>query len=188
MVETITPAVHGGRSHRYFVAASLHVLGAAVSAAALGAILGMIGAIFGAPWGSSGVAAIAGAAALYLARDAFGAPVPLPELRKQVPQWWRSFFSPEVAALLYGLGLGVGFATFLSHGTLVAVAVAAVVSGDPILGAALFVPFGVARGAAVIVAARYESGPLDALGASRVPRGANAVVLATVLGGALALA
>jgi len=47
--------------------------------------------------------------------------VPVAQLRRQVPEWWRTFFGRRVASVLYGAGLGVGFLTYLSHGTLVVV-------------------------------------------------------------------
>ena len=52
------------------------------------------------------------------------------------------------------MGLGVGFLTYLTHGTLVVVAVAAAASGRPVVGATLVAPFGLARGLSVLVAAR----------------------------------
>jgi hypothetical protein len=93
---------------------------------------------------------------LYLVRETTVVPVPVPQLRQQVPQWWRTFFSVPVAAFLYGVGLGVGFLTYLAHGTLVVVAVAAASSGEPLVGAALVAPFGLARGLSVLVAARVR--------------------------------
>ncbi|MGH2675121.1 MAG: methylamine utilization protein MauF, partial [Actinomycetota bacterium] len=90
---------------------ALHLLGATLSAGALGAVLGGAGMVLGAPWGVAGALAVAGVTALYGARELAGLPVPLPELRRQVPEWWRSAFSPGTAGFLYGLGLGVGFAT-----------------------------------------------------------------------------
>ena len=74
---------------------------------------------------------MAAVALAYAAREAFGLPLPVPAARRQVPDWWRSFFSWPVAATLYGAGLGIGFLTFLSNGGLVVVAVAAVASGRP---------------------------------------------------------
>lgn len=186
MVETITPAVHGGRNHRYFSTAVLHVLGASLTAAALGVMLGSIGRALGAPWGTAGAAAVAGVAAVYMTREGLGAPIPLPDLRRQVPRWWRSFFSPEVAALLYGAGLGVGFATFLSHGTLVAVAAGAIATGDPVVGAAIVLPFGTTRAVAVIAAGRLDDAQIERIGSSLVPRAINALVLAVVLTATLA--
>ena len=152
MVETITPVVHGGRAARWAGSVALHVTGAVASAAAFGAILGGAGSLLGAPWGGGGALLIALVAALYVVREAAVVPVPVPQLRRQVPQWWRTFFSVPVAAFLYGAGLGIGFLTYLAHGTLVVVAVAAAASGEPLVGAALLAPFGLARGLSVLVA------------------------------------
>ena len=151
MAETITPVVHGGSRSAWGVSLAAHVLGAALSAAALGAVLGAFGALLGAPWGAAGLLVVAAAAAVYLAAE-LGARIPLPQLRRQVPDWWRTYFPPWAAAFLYGIGLGPGFLTYLTHGTLVAVAVAAAATGSPLLAAAIVMPFGVARGLTVVVA------------------------------------
>jgi hypothetical protein len=71
-----------------------------------------------------------------------------------VPDWWRTFFGRPVAAFLYGAGLGVGFLTYLGHGTLVVVTVGVAATGRPLLGALLMAPFGIARGLAPLVGAR----------------------------------
>src|SRR5438034_969858 len=152
MVQTITPVVHGGRRGRWIGSVAAYTVGALVSAAALGAVLAVLGRALGAPWGSAGLWAVAAVAALFAVRELFGVPIPLPNLHRQVPDWWRTFFSPPVAALLYGLGLGIGFLTYISFGTLVAVAAAAAVSGSALTGALLVGAFGLARGLSVLVA------------------------------------
>jgi hypothetical protein len=152
MAQTITPVVHGGRGARWASVIALHVLGATVSAALLGAALGATGMALGAPWGALGTLAVVAVAGTYALRELAGVRVPIPELRRQVPEWWRSTFSPGTAATLYGLGLGIGFATHLRHGTLVAVAAASLASGDPLLAAVAMGAFGVARSAAVGIA------------------------------------
>ncbi len=157
MVETITPVVHGGRRSRWATFLALHVAGATLAAVAFGALLGEAGALLGAPWGSAGVALVAGSAVLYLARETVGLRIPVPQLRRQVPDWWRTFFGFGPASFLYGLGLGVGFLTFLSGGTLVVVVVAAVAGGRPALGAMLMGPFGLARGMTALVAMRART-------------------------------
>jgi hypothetical protein len=145
MVETITPVVHGGRG-RWLGALALHVAGAVLTAAAFGAILGALGGLLGAPFGRAGLATVAALAAAYAAAELTGVRIPVPQLRRQVPAWWRTFFGRPVAAALYGAGLGVGFLTYLRHGTLVVVAAAAFASGRPGLGAILVAPFGLVRG------------------------------------------
>jgi hypothetical protein len=106
-----------------------------------------------------------------------------------VPDWWRTFFPPHVAAFLYGVGLGPGILTYLGHGTLVVVSVAAVASGHPLVGAALLAPFGLARGLGPVLAFGVRSPSdgaalVDRLGRS-ASRGrwrlANGVALVAVL-------
>ena len=120
MVGTITPVVHGGRRGRWAWSVALHALGAGGAAAAFGALLGAAGGVLGAPWDGAGPLLVLAVAAGYTLRELVGLPVPIPERRRQVPVWWRTFFPPPVAALLYGAGLGIGFLTYLRHGTLVA--------------------------------------------------------------------
>jgi methylamine utilization protein MauE len=195
MVETIAPVVHGERRSRWWGAVVLHAVGTTLAAAAFGAALGAVGALLGAPWGAVGLGAIAVVAGLYAARELLGLPIPLPDRRRQVPEWWRTFFPAPVSSLLYGLGLGIGFLTYLRHGTLVAVSVGAVAGGDPWLGAALVTPFGVARGLSVLVARGGNSGTriaavvdrLERLAQSRTPAIVNGMAL-VALGAAAAAA
>jgi hypothetical protein len=160
MAETITPVVHGGSRGRWGISLAVHAMGAAVAAAIVGSLLAGLGALLGAPWGVPGAVLVVAAAALYVARE-LGAPVPVPQLRRQVPDWWRTFFPPHVAAFLYGLGLGPGFLTYLSHGTVVVVSIAAFASGRPLMGAVVLAPFGLARGLGPVIAFGVRS-PSDA--------------------------
>jgi hypothetical protein len=89
MAETITPVVHGGSRSAWAMSLTLHVLGASIAAAAFGAALGAFGALMGAPWGTAGALAVAGAAAVYLLVE-LGLRVPVPQLRRQVPDWGRA--------------------------------------------------------------------------------------------------
>ena len=157
MVETITPVVHGGRA-RWLGTLVLHTLGATITAAVFGALLGWVGGWLGAPWGRPGLIVLATAATAYgLAEFRRRPRLPIPQLRRQVPDWWRTFFGRPVAAMLYGAGLGVGFFTYLAHGTLVVVAFAAVASGRPEIGALVVAPFGLARGLSAAMSWRSDT-------------------------------
>lgn len=184
MVTTIDPVVYGGRNRSYASAVVLHVVGATAAAAAFGALLGGVGALLGAPWRTAGPIAVAAVALVYALREATGLPIPIPDRHRQVPEWWRSFYSHPVAALLYGLGLGVGYVTFLTFGTFVAVTAGAVTSGNPLVGVLVCAPFGAARGISVLVAARrggsHALSRLESLGATRGPRALNALALVAV--------
>jgi hypothetical protein len=173
MVETITPVVHGGSRSRWGRFLVLHVAGATLAAAAFGLALGALGALLGAPWGRASAVVVAVLAAVYLAREAFGLAVPVPQLRRQVPDWWRTFFSFGPASFLYGFGLGVGFLTYLAHGTLVVVAAAAVATGRPLAGAAMLAPFGIARGLSAAVARRARTPAEGAALVGRLSRSAG---------------
>ena len=157
MVETITPVVTGddrqvaGRSRR-----AAHP-GRDGTAAVFGArARRRLGRSCGAPWGAAGLVGRGRRRCVRLA-EAFGSRVPVPQARRQVPDWWRSFFSFPVFAFLYGAGLGVGFLTYLSRGTLLVVSAACVASGRPLVGAALMAPFGLARSAVVLLAVRLRT-------------------------------
>ena len=185
MVETINPVVYGGSRSRYRTALTLHVLGATAAAAVFGAALAGLGSLLGAPWGAAGVLAVAFSAGLYLLREAFGVPIPVLEARRQVPDWWRTFFSRNVTAFLYGAGVGIGFFTYLGHGTLLVVSIAATASGRPLVGALLLAPFGLGRALSIAVGARTEdpSGLVNRLAAFARrgwPRLAHGVALGLV--------
>jgi hypothetical protein len=186
MVETISPVVHGGRA-RWLGTLVLHTLGATGTAALFGAVLGWIGGAFGAPWHRPGLLALAVIAAVYALGALTRLRVPVPQLRRQVPDWWRTFFGRSFAAVLYGAGLGIGFLTYLSSGTLVVVAFAAAASGRPAIGAALVGPFGLVRGLSAVVSWRSITQDrsrelVDRLVAARgsARRVANGVVLALI--------
>jgi Methylamine utilisation protein MauE len=153
MVETISPVVHGGRA-RWLGTLVLHALGATGTAALFGAALGWLGGGLGAPWQRPGLLVLATVSVVYALGVLTPLRVPVPQLRRQVPDWWRTFFGRSSAAVLYGAGLGIGFLTYLSSGTLVVVAFAAVVSGSPASGAIVVAPFGLVRGLSAIVSWR----------------------------------
>jgi hypothetical protein len=176
MVETIAPVVHGGRNRSYWTAVFLHALGATLSASLFGAFLGALGDVLGAPWGNAGLIALAAVALLYALRELFGLPIPLPDLDRQVPEWWRTFFSKNVAAFLYGLGLGIGFLTYLSFGTYVAVMTGAFISGDVRTGAVICGAFGLARGLGISLA-NGRIMEIERFGSRRLPHRLNALAL-----------
>jgi hypothetical protein len=191
MVETIAPVVHGGRKGPYYTTVGLHAAGATVAGAIAGAAFGALGMVLGAPWGSLGIAIVVLVSVVYGARELLALPIPLPERRAQVPDWWRTFYSPGTTALMYGAGLGAGFLTYLTYGTYVSVAALAVVSGDPLVGAILCAPFGLARGLSVLVSRRtVDTGilveRLNDVATTRHPSIVNGVAMLMVAGAGLA--
>ena len=187
MVETIAPVVHGGRKVPYYATVGLHAAGAGIAATIAGALFGALGMVLGAPWGSLGIAFVVVVSVVYAARELLALPIPLPERRAQVPDWWRTFYSPGTTALMYGAGLGAGFLTYLTYGTYVSVAALSIVSGDPVVGAVLCAPFGLARGLSVLVARRtIDTGPLverlNDVAMTRHPSMVNGLMMLMVAG------
>ena len=123
MVETIVPVVHGTRT--WMLSLALFTAGAVATAGLLGLALGAA-----LPAGGAAVAAAVAVFALLEAAAELGlVRLPLPQMRRQVPERWRERYPQPLTALLYGAGLGFGFATYLPVATLpvVAVGVAALV-------------------------------------------------------------
>jgi hypothetical protein len=187
MVETIAPVVYGTK-RGYWGAVALHSLAAGATGAAFGTTLAIIGFVASAPWGSASGVVVAICAVTYAAREFFGLPLPLFDRKQQVPDWWRTFYSPHVAAALYGAGLGIGFLTFLRYGTYVVVCAIALASGEPLVGALLGGTFGLARGLTAMISARSPDEEeaaavvtrLEATATGSKPRLANAVMLVLV--------
>jgi hypothetical protein len=162
----------------------LHVVGATLTAAVFGAIIGWAGGALGAPFGGPGLVVLAVAALVYALGATGVARVPVPQLRRQVPDWWRTYFSPPVTAFLYGAGLGVGFLTFLATGALLVVTLAAALYGDPLVGAIMVGGFGLARGSSAVAGLGVrtpEDGPRIVDRLSDRPDGARRALVAALL-------
>jgi len=141
MIETITPAVCGSRRRRR-IAVALFGLAAILAAALVGAALGALGAALGARQAVIAVAVLAGLAA---ASELGFLRLPLPQLRLQVPDWWRFQLPLPVWAAGYGAGLGVGVLTYQPFATFWIACVAAVTVASPGAAAACFALYGAGR-------------------------------------------
>lgn len=172
MAETFTPAVCGGRVRR-IVAVALFTAAAVVSAAVVGAALGWLGSSLPGRWMLIAAVAVVGAAAL---RELGVLRVPVPALRRQVPERWRRERPLAMWSTGYGAILGAGFGTFLPTATFWAACAGVVALGSPAAGALCLACFGAGRGIMVVGAG---SDPIHRLGgAHRLVRPANVAVLA----------
>ena len=171
MVETLTPAGCGGR-RRQMAAVLLFALGAVGAAAGLGGLLGVAGSALPLRWTLGVAAALALLGAL---REAGVVHLPLPDLRRQVPEPWRRERPLAVWSTGYGVILGAGLGTFQPVATFWVVCAGAVALGRPLAGALCLAPFGLGR--ALMVAFPVDD-PLHRLaGAHRLLRPLNAVAL-----------
>jgi len=151
MVGTILPFVYGERQQgKREVALWFHTAGYAVGAATTGCLLGILGAALPlhALHIDRGILALSlpgAVSVLYSLRELGLVQVPAPQFRRQVPEKWRFQFRPKLAALLYGLGLGVGLGTRIPVTTFYVVVLWAMLIGNPLLGALGLATFGFGR-------------------------------------------
>jgi sulfite exporter TauE/SafE len=169
MVLTISPSVGGSGNHTWGEWAVLlpFTAGASASAAIVFGIVSAFGeSVFGSA-GSDGVTQSGLTVAIAILATAYGVsylskrPLPLKHTYRQVPKVWREAFSRRVAALLYGLGLGLGLFTKVPYVTFYVALALAFVSGSPAAGAVAGAVFGLARSAPLIVF-RLSGVPLGA--------------------------
>ncbi len=179
MVETLTPAGCGGR-RRQAAAMLLFSLGAVGAAAGLGGLLGLTGRALPTRWALALAVTLALLGAL---REAGIVRVPLPDLRRQVPERWRRDKPLALWSTGYGAILGAGVGTFQPVATFWVACAGAAALGRPAVAALCLAPFGLGR--ALMVAFPGDD-PLHRLaGAHRMLRPVNA---ATLLAFALLLA
>jgi hypothetical protein len=95
---------------------------------------------------------------LAAAREAGIVRLPLPQLRRQVPERWRSELPLPVWSVGYGIGLGLGFLTFQPVATFWVACAAAVALGKPLAAGLCFAAYGAGR---AVMAAWPRHGQAD---------------------------
>ena len=180
MVETLGPSGYAGRLRVTIVACATFAVGALVGGAITFGGLAFLGDALGAA--APAVAAVIAIAAAAL--EARGARI-MPQVRRQVPESWRRVLPVPLAAGLYGVLLGLGFTTFILTFAVWALAGVSVALGDPMLGLAVGLAFGVGRTLPVVILAPFGGGAAHAAMAEqpRILRGlrlADAAALAVV--------
>ena len=152
MVETLGAASARGLLRTTRIACVTFAAGGVIGGAITFGGLAWIGSALGAA--STAVAvAIAGVAA---ACEAIGVRI-FPQIRRQVPEPCRRGIPLPLAAALYGVLLGLGFTTFVLTWAVWALAGISVALGDPVIGVAVGVAFGIGRALPVVAMAPSAS-------------------------------
>ena len=159
MLSSINPMTEQGRGHRYPVTAAWFVAGSTLGGAAVGgaaAILAWLLSLVSVPpavacW----VGAMAALACLAADRRWFG--FVLPDHPRQVDETWLRRYRRWVYAAGFGVQIGSGFATYIMTAGVYFTAVAATLTGDPLLALLVWVVFGLTRGLAVLMCASARS-------------------------------
>ena len=154
MVDTLAPHGYAGRMRVTAVACAAFAIGAAAGGVAtFGGLAALGGAL-----GTGGATAVALAAAALVSAavgDAAGRRI-VPQVRRQVPEWWRRVLPVPVAAALYGALLGLGFTTFVLSFAVYALAAVCLALGDGATGAAVGLAVATGRTVPVVVLAPLQ--------------------------------
>lgn len=155
----------GGRA-RGTVTLAIYTVAGATSSLLLGATLGVLGHTF-IPQRVSAMALLATAiaAAAAAGRELGLLEFPLPQLQRQTMMHWGRVFDPFLAALLWGLDLGLLFTTRVAFAGVWVVALMALASREAGFGALLLLSLWFGRAMQVWVAAAFvaESGQIPTL-------------------------
>jgi MFS family permease len=149
MIETIGPRGHDGGRATTAAACATFAAGALAGGVLTFGVLAVLGALThgaGEPLAYGLAAAIAVAAAVAEMR---GRPI-MPQVRRQLPEHWRRLMPLPVAAGLYGVLLGLGFTTFVLTFGVFALAGIAFAVGEPLVGVAIGLGFGVGRALPIV--------------------------------------
>jgi hypothetical protein len=139
------------------VTASAFALGALAAGAVAGALLAALGSALpgGSQWRALVLAVVLAVALLY---DATPLRARLPSSRRQVNEDWMARYRGWVYGVAFGAQLGVGVATIVTCAAIYATAAAALLSGDPAIGAAVGATFGAVRALSLVPARRARDG------------------------------
>lgn len=159
MIETIGPVGHTGGRPTTLAACLTFTLGAlAGGAATFGALAALGSLVHGADDALAYALAALLAAAAALA-ELRGLAI-LPQVRRQLPEHWRRTMPMPLAAGLYGILLGLGFTTFVLTFGVFALAGIVLAVGEPAVGVAVGLAFGIGRALPIAILAPIADRPL----------------------------
>lgn len=154
MVGTIVPVGYGRSRRKWLLAAIIYTIGTGVSSFILGVVLAALGQFvlrIDVELTTPALFVLAIIALLYGIHEFGIVHMPYPQLKRQVPLRWRYELPHYITPLAYGIGLGVGYGTFIAVGTLHVVALGAFLAGTPLLGGIIFASFGLGRALPLLI-------------------------------------
>src|SRR3954447_14642887 len=154
MLTSITPLGERGRGTSWRRTVTAYVVASIIGGAAMGAALGAVGRLLHVQ-DTRWTLAVAGllalvAAALDIARR-------LPTMRRQVDETWMTRYRDWVYGAGFGLQLGLGAMTIVTSASLYLTWVVELLTGDPVLGAAVGAIFGLSRAVPLLGTARIDN-------------------------------
>lgn len=152
MIETIGPTGHSGGRPTTLAACVTFLAGCLAGAVVTFGSLAVIGALVHGAGGRLAYLLAAGLALAAALAEARGTRI-APQVRRQLPEHWRRAMSMPIAAGLYGTLLGLGFTTFVLTFGVWALAGIAFAVGEPAIGLAIGLAFGIGRAAPIVALA-----------------------------------
>jgi hypothetical protein len=152
MIETIGPRGHAGGRPTTLAACATFTLGALVGGVATFGSLALFGSRLDAGGHSLSYAVAAVVATAAAIAEIRGVRI-VPQLRRQLPEHWRRLMPMPIAAGLYGVLLGLGFTTFVLSFGVFALAGIVLALGDPGVGVAVGLAFGIGRAVPIAITA-----------------------------------
>jgi hypothetical protein len=156
MIETIGPVGHTGGPWVTPAACATFLPGAVLGAIVTFGGLALAGSVLPGGWPAYAIAA--GVALLAAVAEARGSRI-APQIRRQLPEHWRRVMPMPVAAALYGILLGLGFTTFVLTFGVWALAGISLALGEPAVGVAIGIGFGVGRAIPIVALAPIADRP-----------------------------
>jgi hypothetical protein len=158
VIDTIGPTGHTGGRRTTIAACVAFLPGAIAGGLITFGALALIGDLLHGAGGRASYLVAAGIALLAAVLEARGTRI-VPQIRRQLPEHWRRVMPMPVAAVLYGVLLGIGFTTFVLSFGVWALAGVSLAVGDPSLGLVVGACFGVGRAIPILVLAPLAGRP-----------------------------
>ena len=154
-VETLGPRGHTGGRRTTIASCLTFFPGAVLGGALTFGALSALGELIHGAGGTFAYILAAAMAILAAVLEARGTRI-VPQIRRQLPEHWRRVMPMPVAGALYGVLLGMGFTTFVLSFGVWALAGISLAVGDPAIGLAIGVAFGVGRAIPVVALAPLQ--------------------------------
>ncbi len=159
MLASIHPLGERARGQQFRTTLAAFTIGSAGGAAAFGALFGGLGALGNVGFGSDSTAAraaILGVGAVFAAIvDQRGRRVP--SVHRQVNEDWLGAYRGWIYGAGFGAQLGVGVLTIVTTASVYLTWLAAAMTADPFIGAAVGAGFGLARAAPLFASSALDS-------------------------------
>jgi hypothetical protein len=158
VIETIGPIGHTGGRRVTAAACAAFLPGAIAGGVLTFGLLSQLGELLHGAGGHASYLAAAGVTLVAAVLEARGTRI-VPQIRRQLPEHWRRVMPMPLAAVLYGVLLGIGFTTFVLTFGVWALAGISLALGEPELGILLGAGFGLGRALPIMALAPLAGRP-----------------------------